>query len=1567
MLCLQESRILFLLQFVFFLAVSHARSPQLGNFYFPDKEQEQFLRSQTEFALVHPQKVGRDGEFVSHNLAHHIKLRSKRDVEVAEHRVFYKLNHNGQDIIFDLTINHHLLSREYFLEWRSGSPNATKMHSSTLNSCHFIGTVENSSSVAGVAAISTCNGLRGFFSLPEGSYFIEPVREHEPEEGEQQPHVIYQSSFPQQPQRQRRSAELHHGRMPCGLKDSYLDSLRTERRRENWERKHSKEGRQIAQRSVSKERWVETLVVADPKMIEYHGIENVESYVFTIMNMVTGIFHDASIGNAIHIVLVRLILLQEEEKGLKIVHHADNTLASFCTWQKSINPQSDTHPAHHDVAVLITRKDICAGMNKPCETLGLSHLSGMCQAHRSCNINEDSGLPVAFTVAHELGHSFGIHHDGQGNDCEQGRHPFIMSRQLQYDASPLTWSTCSKDYITRFLDRGWGSCLDDRPSKKDLTAPAAAPGVLYTIHQQCQLQYGPSATFCEEVENVCQTLWCSVNGSCRSKLDSPADGTRCGEDKWCISGECVIVGKLPETVNGGWGVWSHWSHCTRTCGAGVQSAERECNNPKPEYGGKYCTGERKRYRICNTKACPKDRPTFREMQCSEFDTVPYKNELYEWIPVANLVNPCELNCRPVDEQFSEKMLDAVTDGTPCFMNNSSRNICINGVCKAVGCDYAIDSNAVEDRCGICLGDGSSCHTVRKTFVAKEGSGYVDVGMIPEGARDIVVKEVEEAGNFLVLRSEDPEKYYLNGNFIIQWNGEYLAGGTTFYYERKGNLENLTSPGPTREPVWLQLLFQEQNPGIEYEYTIRNSRVKGNDISVLEYKWKYGAWTDCSATCGTGFQRQPVRCFETETGVVEETLCDPDTRPLDRQRKCKTMDCPARWWVGSWQLCSATCGPSGVKKRTVLCVRTVGEEERVLPFTECKHLLKPKSLVPCNREVLCGSEWAVGNWSKCSVSCGGGVRSRSVSCVAVATEKCDPSKKPHSKLLCSLQSCPSSRRTFPPSFLKFRKIFTKSSPNNGTLKPSSTTLQPDPMTTTPTSTWTTTAMTITSPSVVTSVLSLSTWANPIAEDTVDSEDYYFNFIVVKNGSTKGIPKISRDSITNRKDPEPNNGLDEDHGSTPDIIFADKHVRYTPGYDYVTDDSTLTRKEANEGSPHKGINSSRDLYRTTAPTPYTSQSPLARTTLPYHRTVSTGKTHIKPSNKWLTRTRTATMSPIRYKTKLTTPTTSWMPHSETEKIHTAVTVYPTIKVLKEHFKKVSDPWATRNATAAPEVYGSRDGHFLSFTGNYENIHGKPHISRNAHWVIGNWSECSTTCGLGAVWRTVVCSTNKDSDCENIKRPDPARRCHLRPCAAWKSGEWSKCSEGCTEATKVRDVQCIDTQSKRQLRPFHCQALAFKPSVSAPCNHQRCLEWRLSPWSKCSKSCGPGLRERLVYCPEYNRCNLKERPSSTEPCSERLCTKWVADAWEECTVTCGGGVQHRVVNCVNEETKNVENNSLCEKTTRPDSFQKCHLQECEKSKELSCSKNHMSTRFCEKLKLLGRCSVSSIRKQCCSTCAA
>ena len=36
----------------------------------------------------------------------------------------------------------------------------------------------------------------------------------------------------------------------------------------------------------------------------------------------------------------------------------------------------------------------------------MAYISGMCQSQRRCSIAEDTGLDVASTIAHELGHKY---------------------------------------------------------------------------------------------------------------------------------------------------------------------------------------------------------------------------------------------------------------------------------------------------------------------------------------------------------------------------------------------------------------------------------------------------------------------------------------------------------------------------------------------------------------------------------------------------------------------------------------------------------------------------------------------------------------------------------------------------------------------------------------------------------------------------------------------------------------------------------------------------------------------------------------------------------------------------------------------------------------------------------------------------------------------------------------------------------------------------------------------------------------------------------------------------------
>ncbi|XP_051896607.1 A disintegrin and metalloproteinase with thrombospondin motifs 7-like [Pristis pectinata] len=2027
--------------------------------------QEHHLPGLPEQEVVYPVKVDHLGRFVSHDVSHQVRRLRRRELTADRPlgpTVYYKLSHKGRQLYFNLTLNQALLAPGFVAERRYGGVRGAAISRPRPNSCHLIGRVRGPAAGSGVAAISTCHGLKGVFRLSEQDYFIEPLEGQPWEEAAVQPHVIYKRHAPeaegsQDPQRleelvgRLRKMSPSENRV-CGVSDSLKDLKHLEKKREKWEKKQEHK-RRIKQRSISKERWVETLVVADTKMVEHHGSENIEAYVLTVMNMVAGLFRDASIGNSVNIIIVRLVLLEEDEEDLKITHHADNTLRSFCKWQKKINFKGDSHPAHHDVALLLTRKDVCAGMNRPCETLGLSHVSGMCQPHRSCSINEDSGLPLAFTVAHELGHNFGIQHDGIGNDCEPiGKRPFIMSPQLLYDTSPLTWSRCSREYITRFLDRGWGLCLDDRPAKEAIKLPSAAPGVLYDVNHQCRLQYGAKSTFCDNVDNVCNTLWCTVGNTCHSKLDAAVDGTKCGVNKWCFGGDCISTVHHPQSTDGNWGAWSSWSSCSRSCSAGTQSAERHCNNPTPKYGGSYCLGERKRFRICNIKACVSDSPSFRQMQCSQFDTMPYKGKLHKWIPVLSRINPCELHCRPVDGYFSEKMLDAVIDGTPCFEGNTSRDMCINGICKNVGCDYEIDSNAVEDRCGVCQGNGSTCETVKKTFDKSEGLGYVDIGLIPEGAREIRIEEVAEAGNFLALRSDDPEKYFLNGGWIIQWNGDYKVAGTTFTYERNGNLENLTSPGPTREPVWIQLLFQETNPGVRFEYTVRRDLDHENEIQSPEFFWRYGLWTECSATCGGGVQRQIVHCLEKIAGIVEEQYCDLVTRPDDQQRSCHPEPCPARWWVGEWQTCSASCGETGTMRRTTLCIQSVGlDEQRALQASDCQHMPKPEDTSPCNREIPCPSDWSLGSWSKCSVTCGEGVQERNIVCLNNTNMTCSLEMKPAANRPCHLKLCPvlwpgftlhdwsgsgaSSKElynevgfnlNFGPSttnqednsnliahipnsypshintqtpqpqspednkitnhiieddftvdsskseessrpnvfvddfyydynFINFHEdldydpedrldfseeeklgenikheeehLETNNISNNiwekvpdqtedrtSVEKPGPDEWEDIPLEsmgnnqeeveinnnqiTTATSKansvdvhdseeYTTDNLRVTEATpgrlyntgsedidkdmyeedellpvqnttthnvkeVIYPGSSLSNDQDTVLNTVTTQRPYYHNsptllfptsspYVDIPSASTTSDPKWkqkhlvkdqdigdhntsagngssteqgrqynqyaedfgeSPDSVQREEDLESRESMhgeeadplgDEgragkdvpgirseistvtvgnreklsvDHGRSPQQETKTEHPAVTINYwgdlTSVTSSATPTppipidpndipaseeihwpmrhgqtrprwpdgrslssssefpgKVETSSGNVflpgvsdyntdqadvHTQLNPPlprADVFITSVATtsvavlpPEASQLPVAgaspattallpeldsplqdrgategnqRNSLQSVQATPSGHSfvHLVPSDSSSTvsvhthqeRTRpveapsptspttTEAMSP----TTTTSPadivpgpnlsaTASGSPDSDlspqqmltdgaTEPGDTPPVGSPSwtndLMLLEQVSTTLGSSFRSsktrtdlaRSSTGAESEEGKAhpgntdagDADSGVGTGSLRSVVGNspvpvstvrlPGLSRHipsprptlgsqatstdsvkgaapeanmeslTYWVVGNWSECSTTCGLGAIWRTVQCSSGSDDDCDTTKRPVPARRCYIRPCSAWRVGNWSKCSKNCGGGVKIRDIQCIDIRDRRPLRPFHCQPVLHKPPTSLACNSKPCMDWYMSSWGECSKACGGGVQERLVMCPEFGHCDEMLRMNSTRACNVHPCTKWMKGSWGQCTATCGGGIQRRLVKCINTVTGRAEEDSnQCDHEPWPENTQKCNLQECNNTDHsYTCERDRLTFTFCQTLKLLDRCYLQTVRAQCCKTC--
>uniref|UniRef100_A0A8C4ZJ04 SCO-spondin n=1 Tax=Gadus morhua TaxID=8049 RepID=A0A8C4ZJ04_GADMO len=68
------------------------------------------------------------------------------------------------------------------------------------------------------------------------------------------------------------------------------------------------------------------------------------------------------------------------------------------------------------------------------------------------------------------------------------------------------------------------------------------------------------------------------------------------KDQACVGPPC--------TRDGGWGQWSNWTDCTKSCGGGVQSRRRECDSPAPEGEGDYCEGLGTEVTACSTLHCP---------------------------------------------------------------------------------------------------------------------------------------------------------------------------------------------------------------------------------------------------------------------------------------------------------------------------------------------------------------------------------------------------------------------------------------------------------------------------------------------------------------------------------------------------------------------------------------------------------------------------------------------------------------------------------------------------------------------------------------------------------------------------------------------------------------------------------------------------------------------------------------------------------------------------------------------------------------------------------------------------
>nr|XP_014346581.1 PREDICTED: papilin [Latimeria chalumnae] len=475
-----------------------------------------------------------------------------------------------------------------------------------------------------------------------------------------------------------------------------------------------------------------------------------------------------------------------------------------------------------------------------------------------------------------------------------------------------------------------------------------------------------------------------------------------------------------------WSPWGNWGDCSRTCGGGVTFRERRCYSQRTD-GGSSCVGPSKTYRSCNIQDCPEGSRDFREEQCAQFDGTEFQGKRYKWLPYYGAPNKCELNCIPKGENFYYRHREAVTDGTPC--EPGKKDICVDGVCKSIGCDNMMESSQKEDKCLECGGDGRRCYIVQGTFDAVDlPKGYNQIFIIPVGATSIHIREVMPTRNFLAIKNVRGE-YYLNGHWTIDFSRALHIASTVIHYDRgaEGDLapELVHGRGPTTEPLVIELIGQEPNRGIAYEYYLPYRPPNQG------YFWSYGSWSECSSECGGGYQSRLVFCT-IDNEAYPDYLCWDKSRPL-QNRTCNIQLCPQTkrisyvyeprgwirmghmssrvysWKTGEWGPCSTTCG-GGSQSRSVYCVSYDGRgSQGVVDDTECSTFSeRPHSQQICSLRQC--AAWTVGPWLECSVTCGeNGVQTRTVTCSSglgssLQDFACPPQLKPPATQACVFQPC-----------------------------------------------------------------------------------------------------------------------------------------------------------------------------------------------------------------------------------------------------------------------------------------------------------------------------------------------------------------------------------------------------------------------------------------------------------------------------------------------------------------------------------------------------------------------------------
>ncbi|GBP06242.1 Disintegrin and metalloproteinase domain-containing protein 12 [Eumeta japonica] len=469
------------------------------------------------------------------------------------------VNIEGKEHILDLRLNEELIPDNHVLKYqKNGKGVLHKPKKEDFEVCQYSGKlkgVKNS-----WAAVSTCHGIRG--TIYDGS----TLRYIEPKDG--QDHYVYAHKD--------LKTNFHCGYTGGVTKNAtydkqlYKDLKRDSSRRQSRISRYKRETAEDTQvrgpyNSNKLSRYVELVLVADHREFIANGesLQTVYHQLKDVANIINSVYAPLNI----FIALVGVVVWNDRDE-IQLEENGDTTLTNFLHYRK-LRLLKDIP---NDNAQLLTRQTFKDGV------VGKALKGPICtyefSGGVSTNHSEVLGL-VATTIAHEMGHNFGMEHDNE-EDCDCPDEKCIMSPSST-SVTPIHWSSCSLKSLALAFERGMDYCLRNKP-RSLFDSPTCGNGFVEPGEEcDCGKQADDSRTTCEACchpdtcrlrsNATCATGLCCDLNTCKPKsagtlcrsadqeCDLPEyctgyseycpsdvfkmDSTPCDQDKaFCVSGSC---------------------------------------------------------------------------------------------------------------------------------------------------------------------------------------------------------------------------------------------------------------------------------------------------------------------------------------------------------------------------------------------------------------------------------------------------------------------------------------------------------------------------------------------------------------------------------------------------------------------------------------------------------------------------------------------------------------------------------------------------------------------------------------------------------------------------------------------------------------------------------------------------------------------------------------------------------------------------------------------------------------------------------------------------------------------